>query len=245
MRIRAGRRLPTGSRKVLAVAVLLPALALTAACGGGGKSKDSGSAASRKLTRSVITAKDLDHLKVVPATSTSQLLGDEQTTDPAACQPVADQWSLKPKLVRTVYTGALVTDTAAKDAGAKTISLEVVASYPAGRAKQVLDQLSTAIAHCPGYKVTRNGRTSQFTVKSVDPSTGPADTAGTYGDQRVTYTVTDPALGASGVALVTVVRVGDSTAAFETVRADHKTASLRPAIASKQVAKLRAAAGRS
>ncbi|SEG35860.1 hypothetical protein SAMN05216223_104512 [Actinacidiphila yanglinensis] len=239
MRIRARRRLLTGSRRALPIAALVPALALTAACGGGGKSKDSGSAASQKLTRSVITAKDVDHLTVVPATAKSQLLGAKQATDPAACQPVADQWSLQPKLARSVYTGALVTDTSAKDKGAKTISLEVVASYPAGRAKQVLDQLSAAIAHCPSYKVTRSGRTSTFTVKSV------AATGGTFGDQQVTYTVTDPALGASGVALVTVVRVGDSTAAFETVRADHKTASLRAAITSKQVDKLRAAAAKS
>jgi hypothetical protein len=153
---------------------------------------------------------------------------------------VADQWSLAPKIARTVYTGALVTDTAAADAGAKTISLEVVASYGAGRAKQVLDQLSAAVAHCSGYKVTRNGRTSAFTVKSVAAS---AAVGGTFGDQQVTYTVSDPALGASGMALVTVVRVGDFVAAFETVRADHKTAALRPAIARKQVDKLRAAAG--
>ncbi len=238
MRIRPRRRLLTGSRRVLPVAVLVPALALTAACGGG-KSKDSGSAASKKLTGSVITAKDVDHLKVVPATDDSQLLGAEQTTDPAACQPVADQWSLEPKLARTVYTGALVTDTAAAEAGAKTISLEVVASYRAGRAKQVLDQLSAAVAHCSGYKVTRNGRTSTFTVKSVAAS---AAVGGTFGDQQVTYTVSDPALGASGMALVTVVRVGDFVAAFETVRADHKTAALRAEIASKQVDKLRAAA---
>lgn len=241
MRIRARRRLLTGSRRALPIAALVPALALTAACGGGGKSKDSGSAASQKLTRSVITAKDVDHLTVVPATAKSQLLGAKQATDPAACQPVADQWSLQPKLARSVYTGALVTDTAAKDKGAKTISLEVVASYPAGRAKQVLDQLSAAIAHCPSYKVTRSGRTSTFTVKRVD---GSAATGGTFGDQQVTYTVTDPALGASGIALVTVVRVGDSTAAFETVRSDHKTASLRAAITSKQVDKLRAAAAK-
>ncbi|WP_202234022.1 hypothetical protein [Actinacidiphila reveromycinica] len=221
------------------MAVLLPVLALTAACGGG-KSKDDGSAASGKLTGSVITAKDVDHLKVVPATSDSQLLGAEQTTDPAACQPVADQWSLKPKLARTAYTGALVTDTASADAGAKTISLEVVASYPAGRAEQVLDQLSAAVAHCSGYKVTRSGRTSTFAVKSVSPS---AAVGGTFGDQQVTYTVSDPALGSSGVALVTVIRVGDSTAAFETVRADHGTASLRSVIAGKQADKLRAAAG--
>jgi hypothetical protein len=244
MRIRARSRLLAGSRGFLPItAALLPVLALTAACGGGGKGGDgSASASSDRLTRAMISAKDADHLQVVAATSKAQLLGAEQTTDPAACQPVADQWSSEPAIDRQVYTGAMVTDSAAKDKGAKTISLEVVASYPSGRAKTVLDHLAAAVAGCHSYKVTRSGRTSTFDVKAVTPT---AATGGRFGDQQVSYTVADPALGASGVALVSVIRVGDSTAAFETVRADRKTAALRPAIVRKQADKLRDTMGKS
>jgi hypothetical protein len=57
----------------------------------------------------------------------------------------------------------------------------------------------------------------------------------------VAYTIAD-ASKPTGIVLVTVIRVGDSTAAYETVRADKKVAALRDAIPLKQVAKLRTAA---
>lgn len=135
----------------------------------------------------------------------------------AACQPVVDQWSSQPKHPRQVYTGAMVTDTTDKDKGAKTISLTVIASYRAGDAKAVLDELAAAVAACHGYAVVRGGVTSHFVVK-------PATAAAGLGDQQVSYTIGDTAKGAAGQVLVTVVRAGDTTAAFETVRADHQPA---------------------
>ena len=224
-------------------AALLPALALTAACGGGGKSdKDqpknvraSGAVSTANLTQALLTSKDVPHVQVLPAGSKGQLLGGPQTADRPACQPVADQWSSQPKHPRQVYVGAMVTDTAASDKNAKTISLTVVASYVAGEAKSVLDDLTTSLKSCTSFSSTRNGVSTTFDVKAV-PS------GGTYGDQQVTYTIGDDKKGRQGTVLVTVIRVGDTTAAYETLRADHEPATLRADIPTRQVAKLRDAA---
>nr|WSX79129.1 hypothetical protein OH826_37920 [Streptomyces sp. NBC_00899] len=239
MPIRADHRLLTG-RRAVAAAALLPALALATACGGGGKDtpgqvKASGAVPIAKLTSALLTSSDVPHVQVLPAGSKEQLLGAAQKADVAACQPVVDQWSSQPKHPRQVYTGAMVTDTTDKDKGAKTISLTVIASYRAGDAKAVLDELAAAVAACHGYAVVRGGVTSHFVVK-------PATAAAGLGDQQVSYTIGDTAKGAAGQVLVTVVRAGDTTAAFETVRADHQPASLRSTIPVKQVAKLRTAA---
>jgi len=110
----------------------------------------------------------------------------------------------------------------------------VIASYKAGEAKTVLDELTTALKTCTTYKVTRSGTTTTFLVKT-------APVTATLGDQRVAYTITD-ASKPDGIVLVTVIRVGDATAAYETVRADKKVATLRDAIPLKQAAKLRTAA---
>lgn len=240
MPIRADHRLLAG-RRAVAAAALLPALVLATGCGGGGGKdgpgpvKASGAVPVAKLTSALLTSSDLPHVQVLPAGSKDQLLGAAQKTDVAACQPVADQWSSQPRHPRQVYTGAMVTDTTDKDKGAKAISLTVIASYKAGDAKAVLDELAAAVAACHGYSVVRGGVTSHFDVK-------PATTAEGLGDQQVSYTIGDPAKGVAGQVLVTVVRAGDTTAAFETVRADHKPASLRRTIPVEQVAKLRAAA---
>ncbi|MBY8876839.1 sensor domain-containing protein [Actinacidiphila acidipaludis] len=224
-------------------AALLPALALTAACGGDGKSgKDqpknvraSGAVSTANLTQALLTSKDVPHVQVLPAGSKGQLLGGPQTADRPACQPVADQWSSQPKHPRQVYVGAMITDTAASDKNAKTISLTVVASYTAGEAKAVLDDLTTSLKTCTSFSSTRNGVSTTFAVKPVPATT-------TYGDQQASYTIGDTRKGQAGTVLVTVIRVGDTTAAYETLRADHKPATLRDAVPLRQVAKLRDAA---
>jgi hypothetical protein len=249
MPIRARSRLLAGSRTALPLAALLPALALTAACGGGdgaaAAAKEpqgvvaSGAVSTPKLTGALLTAGDVPDVQVLPAGSKTQLLGGAQRADRPQCQPIVDQWSSQPKHPRQVYTGAMITDTAAKDKKAKTISLTVIASYKPGDAKAVLDELTAAVRVCRDYRVTRNGATSTFSVR---PATASATGAGAYGDQQVAYTIAGTARGAAGVVLVTVVRTGETTAGYETVRADHQLAALRPAIPLKQSAKLRAAA---
>lgn len=240
MPIRADHRLLTGSR-VVAAAALLPVLALAAGCGGGsgkdkpGPVKASGAVPIAKLTSALLTSSDLPHVQVLPAGSKEQLLGAAQKADVAACQPVLDQWSSQPAHPRQVYTGAMVTDTTDTGKGAKTISLTVIASYKAGEAKTVLDELTTALASCRSYAVVRGGTTTRFAVE-------PAPVAAGLGDQQVSYTIGDTAKGAAGQVLVTVVRAGDTTAAYETVRADHKPAALRRTIPVEQVRKLRTAA---
>jgi hypothetical protein len=209
----------------------VPALALTAACG----SKKPETPAER-LLHTMLGSKDVPHVKVVPSTSSSQLLGGAQKADKPDCQPLADQWSTKPSRHKPqMYTGGVLTDTADKGSGAKEISLEVLATYKHGEAQQVLDSLASALRTCRGYQTVRNGTTTHFTVEPHAASGTP------LGDQQVSYSVTDPAMGAQGTVLITVVRVGDTTASYETVRSDHKTAVLRPAIPLKQTAKLRAA----
>ncbi|MFG1809153.1 hypothetical protein [Streptomyces sp. NPDC049040] len=238
MPIRADHRLLTG-RRAVAAAALLPALALATGCGGGkdkpGPVKASGAVSIAKLTSALLTSTDLPHVQVLPAGSKEQLLGAAQKADVAACQPVLDQWSSQPRHPRQVYTGAMVTDTTDKDKNAKAISLSVIASYKTGDATAVLDELATSVAACRSFGVVRGGVTTHFEVR-------PATTAAGLGDQQVTYTIGDTAKGAAGQVLVTVVRAGDATAAYETVRADHKPASLRRTIPVKQVAKLRTAA---
>ncbi|MEU6851325.1 sensor domain-containing protein [Actinacidiphila alni] len=262
MPIRVRSRLLTGSREDaadlrrggghartagLAAAALVPVLALTAACGGGGGDKAkkdpgpvraSGAVSTAKLTSALLTSKDVSHVQVLPAGSKTQLLGPATTVDKADCQPVADQWSSQPKHPRQVYTGAMVTDTADKDKKAKEISLSVIASYTPGTAKTVLDELTTALKTCHAFKATRNGAVTSYTVQQVPPPAGRAP----LGDQEVSYTIANSAQGAAGVVLVTVVRSGDATAAYETVRADHTAATLREAIPLKQAEKLKAAA---
>ncbi|SDN87538.1 sensor domain-containing protein [Actinacidiphila guanduensis] len=232
MRIRARSGVLTGSRGLLPVAAaLVPVLALTAACGSSKKPLTP----AQQITKSLLTSKDVPHVAMSPSTATTQLLGGAQRASRPDCQPLADQWSSKPsRYTPLVYTGGVLTDTAAKDKNAKTISLEAIALYKPGQAKSVLDALAAALRTCHGYSTTRGGATSTFTVTPGSAS-GPR-----LGDQQVVYTVRDPKLGASGTVLVTVVRAGDATAAYETVRADHKAAALRPAIALKQTAKLRA-----
>jgi hypothetical protein len=227
----------------VAAAALLPALALATGCGGGGgDAKDSpgpvaasGAVPIAKLTSALLKSSDVPHVQVLPAGGKDQLLGPAQKADVAACQPVVDQWSSKPKHLRQVYTGAMVTDTTDQDKGAKTISLTVVASYKVGDAKAVLDELAAAVAVCRNYAVVRGGTTVHF---AVQPAPAPAG----VGDQQVSYTIGDTSKGAAGQVLVTVIRAGETTAAFETVRADHNPATLRRTIPVEQVAKLRAAA---
>lgn len=228
----------------MAAAALLPALVLTAGCGGdgdgGGKDepgpvKASGAVPIAKLTSALLTSSDLPHVQVLPAASKDQLLGPAQKADVAACQPVVDQWSSQPAHPRQVYTGAMVTDTTDKDKGAKAISLTVIASYKVGVARTVLDELTAAVTACHDYALVRSGVTTHFAVK-------PAPTTPGLGDQQVSYTIGDTAKGIAGQVLVTVVRAGDTTAAFETVRADHTPATLRRTIPVKQVDKLRTAA---
>jgi hypothetical protein len=228
---------------VLLEAALVPALALTAACGGGGGDKAnkpgpvvaSGAVSVGKLTSSLLGNSDVPHVQVLPAGDKSQLLGGADTVDKPDCQPVYDEWSSQPKHPRQVYTGAMLTDSSSSDKGAKAISLSVIASYKKGEAQAVLDGLTTALKTCTGYQVTRDGATTAFVVK-------PAAVAPGLGDQRIAYTVGDKSKGEAGTVLVTVVRVGDTTAAYETVRADHKAATINPAIPLKQAAKLRTAA---
>jgi hypothetical protein len=100
----------------------------------------------------------------------------------------------------------------------------------------VLDDLMNALKTCTSYKTTRNGTTTAFDVKALPHS------AQEPGDQQVAYTLGDAAKGPAGAVLVTVIRVGDTTAAYETVRVDHTPATLRAAIPLRQVAKLREAA---
>lgn len=238
MRIR-GRRLAGRRPALTAATALVPVLALTAACGGSGhgsaaKPKD-GVLPAAALSKALLTSKDISHVQVVPASAKVQLFGGAQKIDTPACAPVADQWSISPAHPRHAYAGAMVTDTAAKDPKAKTITLEVVASYRPGEARSVLDALATALKTCHGYRTTRNGTTTAFTVKAV------AVSGGHLGDQQVIYTITDAAAGAASSVLVTVVRAGNATAAYETVRADHGPAALRPAIPQKQTDKLRSA----
>lgn len=242
---RAHHRLPAGSRAVVAAA-LLPVLALAAGCGGGdgdggkkqpGPIKASGAVSTAKLTSALLTSKDVPAVQVLPAGTKQQLLGDAQKADVAACQPVVDQWSSQPAHPRQVYTGAMVTDTADKDKGAKAISLTVIASYKHGDAAKVLDDLAAALKTCRTYAVVRGGVATHFAVRPATEQPG-------LGDQAVSYVIGDTAKGPSGEVLVTVLRVGDTTAAYETVRADHKTAQLRQAIPQKQAAKLRAAAAK-
>lgn len=231
----------TGFTKTgVAVAALVPVLALTAACGGGGKKapqdvRASGAVSTAKLTQAMLTSGDVDHVQVLPAGSKTQLLGGPQQADPAVCEPIADQWSSRPEHPRQVYVGGMLTDTADKDKNAKTISLTVVASYKKGEAKQSVDDLAAALRTCTSYRTTRGGVTTTFQVKAV-PQPSPA------GDQQLAYTIADASKGDSGRVLVTVVRVGDTTAAYESVRADHKPATLRAAIPAKQTEKLRKAA---
>jgi hypothetical protein len=246
MPIRALHRLPAGRRAgtAAALALLAPALLLTAGCGGssggGGKPdsvKASGAVRTTKLMAALLTSSDVPHVQVLPAGTKEQLLGAAQKADKAACQPVVDQWSSQPAHPRQVYAGAMVTDTTdvAKDKGSKAISLTVVASYRKGDAKKVLDDLTAALAVCHSYSVVRGGATTHFTVRPATPVQG-------LGDQRAAYVIGDTSQGAAGEVLVTVIRVGDTTAAYETVRADHEPAQLRRSIPAKQVDKLRAAA---
>lgn len=246
---RNGSRGRRGARAAAAVAVtLLPAVALTAGCSSGGKAKPqdkpgtiraSGAVSTARLTSALLTSSDLPHVQVIPAAAKTLLLGSAGTADDAACQPIVDQWSSQPKHPRQVYSGGMVTDTTDvtdADKKAKAISLTVIASYTSGTARSVLDELTTALGACRTFKVTRaTGTVTTFDVERVRP-------AAPLGDQQATYTITDAARGAAGSVLVTVVRSGDTTAAYETVRSDHKPATLRPSIPLKQTEKLRKAA---
>src|SRR5690242_18279211 len=98
MPIRARSRLLTSSRTVLAAAALLPALALTAACGGGssasktpgtpgtpGTSKGDASPTA-EFRHALLTDSDVPDVTVVPAPDNPQLLGPAVTAEPRACQ---------------------------------------------------------------------------------------------------------------------------------------------------------------
>ena len=158
MPIRARHRLLTGSRKALAArAVAPPALALIR----GLRRRPARQAEGASASGAVSIAKLTRRCSPPRTCRTSGAAGGQQ--DPTAGRRAegrrgglpagADQWSSQPKHPRQVYTGALVTDTADKDKGAKSISLTVVASYKAGEAKTVLDELAAAVATCHGYYV--------------------------------------------------------------------------------------------
>ncbi|MDJ0341337.1 hypothetical protein QMK19_14870 [Streptomyces sp. H10-C2] len=244
-------------RRVVAVAAVLPVLALAAACSSdGGKSDDAKkkdgvttspavpstaaptAAAKPPLTEAQLRAvlvkdADLPGYKVEASTSASMSADDKLTTDKPQCQPLADPVGTKPKYVRKAYAGASVAKKDALGSGAEVHRM-LLASHAPGDAGKMMAELKRALDTCTAFIATAGtGKKIPFTITKAATVTA--------GDEAVSYVMADTSDKVAGAALVTVVRSGDDSITFLSAKLTGGQAAAPVDVARKQDAKLKAA----
>ncbi|MCZ4125205.1 sensor domain-containing protein [Streptomyces sp. H39-S7] len=246
-------------RRAVTAAAVLPVLALAAACSGDdggdgdGKGKDgattapatSAAASSTGAAKAPLTAaqlraalvKDADvpGYKIEASKNEAMSPDDAMTTDKPECQPLADPPSTKPKYARKAFVGASV---AKADPANLPASVELtqmlLSSHAPGEAAKMVADIRQALDKCTAFTSTDGtGKKTPFSIKK-----GPAVTAG---DEAVAYVMADASDKEGGTALVTVVRTGEATVTYLSVKGSGQAGDPPLVVARKQDTKLKAA----
>ncbi|MDF9813624.1 sensor domain-containing protein [Streptomyces sp. SPB162] len=241
-------------RRAVTAAAVLPVLALAGACSGadggsdGGKGKDGATtpaasptgAAKAPLTAAqlrtaLVKDAELPGYKIEASKSEAMSAADAMTTDKPECQPLADPPSTKPKYARKAFVGASVAQADPRNL-ASTLQLTqmLLASHAPGDAAKMVADIRQALEKCTAFTATDGaGKKTSFAIKK-----GPAVT---LGDEAVTYVMTDTGDKEGGTALVTVVRTGEASATYLSVKGTGQAGDPPLTVVHKQDAKLRAA----
>lgn len=246
--------------RIRLAAAVLPALVLAAACSGSsgssgsdGASKSPKSASSggsdgggatplskAQLTSALVKSGEVPGYSVEVSQTNDSADTSTLTADKAECQPLADVTSSKPKIPRKAFVGAAFaktgTTTGTPTSTPDEINQMLLASHAPGDAEKVIASVKTALGTCTTFTATDNtGTKTPFRITK-----GPAVSVG---DASVSYVMSDTSDKASGAALVTVVRTGDTISAYLSVKSQGGAGSLPLEIARKQNEKLKAALG--
>lgn len=243
-------------RQAVAAAAVLPVLALATACSGddGGKSdgkkKDGTTTApvtspttaakppltAAQLRAALVKDADVPGYKVEASKDEAMSPDDAMTADKPECQPLADPPSTRPKIPRTAFVGASVgkMDAANLPAGIQLNQL-LLASHAPGDAAKMVAGIRQALEKCTAFTATDGtGKKTPFAIRK-----GPEVTVG---DEAVSYVMSDTSDKEGGTALVTVVRTGDSSVTYLSVKGAGGAGDVPLDIARKQDARLKAAA---
>ncbi|MEU3458673.1 sensor domain-containing protein [Streptomyces sp. NPDC006733] len=242
-------------RQVATAAAVLPVLALGAACSGddGGSGDEKGKAGATtsaaaspttpakapltaaQLRAALVKDAEVPGYKVEASKNEAMSPEDAMTSDKPECQPLADPPSTKPKYARKAFVGASVgkVDPANLPGGIQLTQMLLASHAPGDAAKMVAD-IRQALEKCTAFTATDGaGKKTPFAIKK-----GPAVTAG---DEAVAYVMSDTGDKEGGTALVTVVRSGDASVTYLSVKGTGQAGDPPLAVAGKQDAKLKAA----
>lgn len=243
------------ARRACAAAVLVPVLALSAACsddgsgtGPGGKDARGGPGTSGgngpgrddpgqpaegpaltldDLKKAALTTRDLGKgYRVTEVPAEEEKNGDVLTADKPECQPVADVLSAEPKYKRT----ATVNRNALKGDFAAVEAVMVftyLAAYAPGEAGKSFAELKAALKNCTSFTVK-----GQKNAQTVSEAKAPA-----VGDESLAFSLDDP----DGPMVVNVVRVGNAQASLAGSDLMGGQPSVPEEIVVKQAEKLRTA----
>ncbi|RLV08652.1 hypothetical protein CTZ27_07705 [Streptomyces griseocarneus] len=221
-------------RRAVALSAI-PLLAVTAtACGGDGDDSGGKPLTAAQLTTALPEGSDFPGFVAQRQKDPMLDTKDVVTTGDAACRPIADMMSVRPKHARTAMAWAtLQADGALPEADVSSVALS---SYADGGAKEWLGELKDAVEKCSSFDASSEiGWKSKFTVKRLDPAKG--------GDESVAYVLNNSgARGGAKSSVLTVVRTGSSLATFLVPLGDDDPGAMAEDVVGKQAKKLKSAA---
>ncbi|MCZ4095776.1 sensor domain-containing protein [Streptomyces sp. SID13666] len=246
-------------RQAVTAAAVLPVLALAAACSGDdggsgdGKGKDGATTApatsaagsstgaakapltAAQLRSALVKDTEVPGYKIEASKNEAMSPDDVMTTDKPECQPLADPPSTRPKYARKAFVGASVgkIDPANLPAGVELTQM-LLASHAPGEAGKMVADIRQALDKCTAFTATDGtGKKIPFAIRK-----GPAVTVG---DEAVSYVMADTGDKEGGTALVTVVRTGDASVTYLSVKGTGQAGDPPLVVARKQDTNLKAA----
>ncbi|MGA5454395.1 hypothetical protein ACPCVO_48300 [Streptomyces umbrinus] len=202
----------SGARRAIkAVVLVIGTTVVLSACGGSGDGESKSSAGGQgPLTKAQLTdvlpeGADLPGFSAERQSLRLLEAKDVVTTGQAACRPLADMMSVRPRLPRRAMVWATIeADGAPASAPPGTLTLT---SHDGDTAAQWMTGLKRAVADCTRFTATsKRGWTYDFTVASV-----PLER---MGDDRVGYRITNVLDPSGGGNVMSVVRTGTTLATY-------------------------------
>ncbi|WP_329117103.1 hypothetical protein [Streptomyces sp. NBC_01353] len=248
----------TSVRTAAAVASAASLALLLTACGGDGKSEETGKDAPKpsatspapvakalsaaELEKLVVEQADLKGHKVQKAEAGDVVKSSDVATDKAACKPIADAMSfiapgspaatVQRKAVAIPGKNATQDPTeAALGALGAPVTAVTLGSYDGAGAQDALALLRTAGTECAGGFTVKGGG-EETKVSKVAPDSV------TAGEENVAFTVTSDMEGEPFVSKLVVFRKGNNLAALSTISLAGEVKEQPKAIIDAQVAKL-------
>ncbi|MFJ4846885.1 MULTISPECIES: hypothetical protein [unclassified Streptomyces] len=224
-------------RQLAVSAALVATVGVSAACGGSpkaGAAVDEKPLTKAELTKALLRNADVPGLAVDIGPGLPLFDPDDiVTATPAACQPIADTMSVRPRHARR----AQVWETLDMPGTGGTASGSVaLSSHAEDEARAWIADLKTALPKCGHFSATSAaGWTYGFDVRQVP---APAE-----GDDAVSYLITNTIAPDGKGNVESVVRTGGTLSEFLLPQGNGEPASVPEALARKQHERLRAVRG--